>query len=65
MAIKQRFHIVSILKNENVRLMDGRFSDGFVDIDKLNKLIKDGVAEIYDNQGVEFVRLAPIIEWRE
>ena len=51
--------VINILKQEDIRLMDGRFRDGFVDLNVLNKLIEEGKAEIYDNQGIKFVRLTP------
>jgi hypothetical protein len=48
--------LLEILKKESIRLVDGRYSNGFADLDDLNKLIELGQAEVYDN-GMEFVRL--------
>jgi hypothetical protein len=49
-------NILEILKREPIRFIDGRYSDGFVKGADLNKLIELGWAEIYDNNGTEFVR---------
>ena len=59
MSIKLRENIIRILEQENIRLVDGRFSSGFVDLNELNNLTKNGIAEIYNNQGINFVRLSP------
>lgn len=52
--------VIQILKTEDVRLVDGRYSSGFVDEKELQKLILEGKAEIYQNQGMSFVRLAAV-----
>jgi len=49
--------IKDILRREPIRLMDGRYSTGFVSVAELNSLVNEGTAEVYDNQGVDFVRL--------
>ena len=48
--------ILEILKSEPIRLADGRWSQGYVDEKELRRLIDTGVAEVYDNQGMTFVR---------
>jgi hypothetical protein len=49
--------LIRVLKQEDVRMIDGRWSNGFVDIDALSALIDQGRAEVYYNQGFIFVRL--------
>ena len=48
--------ILDILDREPIRLMDGRYSTGFVDLDRLRKVIESGYAEVYTENGVRFVR---------
>ena len=49
--------ILKILENEPIRLVDGRYSDGFASTDDLNKLIKlGGYVEVYEKGGMKFVR---------
>lgn len=49
--------ILKILEEEPIRLVDGRYSDGFADTDNLNKLIKlGGYVEVYEKGGMKFVR---------
>ena len=48
--------ILEILKKESIRLLDGRYSKGFVDLDELKELISEGKAEVYENQEMKFVR---------
>lgn len=50
--------ILEVLKTESIRLMDGRFSDGFVDTDELKLLINLGHAKKFKRQGLDFVKLA-------
>jgi hypothetical protein len=50
-------NVFEILKKESIRLIDGRYSKGFVNEADLKKLIISGQAEIYDNGGMNFVRL--------
>jgi len=49
-------NIHEILERESIRLLDGRWSGGFVDEVELQQLIDNGKAEVYDNQGVKFVQ---------
>lgn len=51
-------NILEILKNEDIRMVDGRYSDGFVDTDELRKLVDSGEAETYCKSEFNFVRLA-------
>ncbi len=49
--------ILAILDRESIRLMDGRYSTGFANMEDLQKLIDmGGYVEVYENQGVKFVR---------
>lgn len=49
--------ILAILDRESIRLIDGRYSTGFANMEDLQKLIDmGGYVEVYDNQGMEFVR---------
>ena len=48
---------LKILKSEDIRYIDGRYRDGFVDQADLDAVIEAGLAEIYDNGGMRFVRL--------
>jgi hypothetical protein len=49
--------ILEILDTESIRLIDGRYSDGFVDLDDLKKLIDmGGYVVLYNIGGVTFVR---------
>lgn len=49
--------LLKILEKEHIRLMDGRYSDGFVDLDELRELISEDFVEVYEKQGMEFVRI--------
>ena len=49
--------IIDILKKEDIRAIDGRYSDGFVDIDDLLYLVSKGKAESYTEKGFTFIRL--------
>lgn len=55
MSISQ--NILEILKTEPIRMIDGRYSTGFVDTDVLAGFITAGQIEIYKIQGMQFVRL--------
>ena len=49
--------ILAILDREHIRLIDGRYSTGFANMKDLQKLIDmGGYVEVYDNQGIKFVR---------
>lgn len=50
-------NILKILEKENIRWIDGRYSNGFVDLNELPILLLEGSAEVYEDQGVKFVRL--------
>jgi hypothetical protein len=50
-------HILEILKREDIRMVDGRHSDGFVDTGELRKLVDSGDAETYCKSEFNFVRL--------
>jgi hypothetical protein len=50
--------VLDILGKGPIRLIDGRYSEGFVDLDDLNKLIEIGVAEVYEIDEMKFVRWA-------
>lgn len=59
MATKNEEYIISLLQSGNIiRRIDGRCNDGFVDKDILEKLVRDGVAEVFVNQGFNFVRIS-------
>ena len=47
---------ISIISFESVRLADGRYSGGFIDIDILHELVMDGDAEIFREGGMQFIR---------
>lgn len=47
--------IIKILEREPIRLLDGRYSDGFVDIDELKRLIQEKRVTTYENKGITFV----------
>lgn len=49
--------ILKVLDRESIRIIDGRYSTGFVNMKDLQKLIDmGGYVEVYENQGVKFVR---------
>lgn len=49
--------ILAVLDRESIRLIDGRYSTGFANMKDLQKLIDmGGYVEVYDNQGMKFVR---------
>lgn len=50
-------NILKILENEPIRWIDGRYSNGFVDLNELPILLLEGSAEVYEDQGMKFVRL--------
>jgi len=52
-----RENILKILEKESIRLIDGRYATGFVDLDDLNELIQEGEVEVYKVYGVRFARL--------
>jgi hypothetical protein len=39
-----------------IRLMDGRWSDGYVHMETLKKLIEEKRVEVFTNKGVKMVR---------
>ena len=48
--------ILAILDREPIRLIDGRYSDGFVKTKDLLKLINmGGYVEVYEASGIKFV----------
>jgi hypothetical protein len=49
--------ILEILKHEDIRVVDGRYSDGFVDDNELKKLISSGKVETYCVSEFKFARL--------
>ena len=49
--------IMHVLCAEPIRRIDGRYTDGFVDIDALEALITRGEVETYNVKGWDFVRL--------
>ena len=49
--------LLEVLDRESIRLIDGRYSTGFANMEDLHKLIEmGGYVEVYENQGVKFVR---------
>ena len=55
--IRMKVTVLEILRRGNyIRLMDGRYDSGFVALDVLQAVIKDGDAETFDNHGVQLVR---------
>lgn len=50
-------NILKILEKEPIRWIDGRYSNGFVGLNELPILLLEGSAEVYENQGMKFVRL--------
>lgn len=51
--------ITDILESEPIRLIDGRWSDGFADTKALQMVIDSGYAEVYEIAGGwKFVRKA-------
>jgi len=49
--------ILQVLDKEPIRLIDGRYSEGFADTDDLQKLIDmGGYVEVYEDDGLKFVR---------
>ena len=57
MKKKQVEYVLDILQKENIRLVDGRYSGGFIDTEVLHYLIRTGEAETYMNEIITFVRL--------
>jgi len=52
-------YIMDILKHEDIRLVDGRYSGGFVDDVELELLVQRELVEVYrkDDDSPAFVRL--------
>ena len=57
--MNERIRILQILAVEPIRRFDGRYSDGFVNLNALNALIAEGlaVAKQHEIGGMEFVFL--------
>lgn len=55
--MNMRHTIEEILKRGNyIRMMDGRYTDGFVNLEVLQIIINEGGAEVFENQGVKMAR---------
>ena len=53
---QQRF-ILNLLRGGNlIRLVDGRYTDGFVDTDALKALIDAGLVTVTEIKGMRFVK---------
>jgi len=48
---------LAVLERENIRKMDGRYSNGFWFTGECDQLVADGVARIMTVKGVEFYAL--------
>ncbi len=56
-TMNMRHTIEEILKRGNyIRMMDGRYTDGFVNLEVLQIIINEGGAEVFENQGVKMAR---------
>lgn len=55
----EKFILTILKRGDSIRRIDGRWQCDFVDIDTLEQLIKDGRAEVYQLQGMDFVRQSP------
>lgn len=55
---EERKRIMRLLRDgHNIRVIDGRYTDGFVDQAALDELMKAGKVEKFKVQGFSFVRL--------
>ena len=56
-VMRMRVTIEGILTRGNyIRMIDGRYTDGFVDLEVLRAIIKEGGAELFNNHGVKMAR---------
>ena len=56
-VMRMRSTIENILARGNyIRMIDGRYTDGFFDLEILKTLIKEGKAELFNNHGVKMAR---------
>lgn len=56
-VMRMRVTIECILARGNyIRMIDGRYTDGFVDLEVLRAIIKEGGAELFNNHGVKMAR---------
>ena len=56
-VMRMRVTIEGILARGNyIRMIDGRYTDGFVDLEVLRAIIKEGGAELFNNHGVKMAR---------
>jgi hypothetical protein len=53
---ESKSYVLKLLNTEPIRYCDGRYSTGFKDVGMLTEMISDGTAEVFDNNGVRFVR---------
>ena len=49
--------LISLLMTEDIRVADGRFSEGFIDTGDLDILVAKGKVKIKKYQGVKFYTL--------
>ena len=49
--------LLAVLERENIRKVDGRYSNGFWFTGECDQLVADGVARIMTVKGVEFYAL--------
>ena len=57
MNTEQKIIMQILERGDSIRRLDGRNNNSFVDMDALEELIKEGRAEVYKLQGIDFVRL--------
>ncbi len=56
-VMRMRVTIEGILARGNhIRMIDGRYTDGFVDLEVLRAIIKEGGAELFNNHSVKMAR---------
>ena len=57
--LDHKTHIMRLVNAGHIiRVMDGRCDDGFVGINALNELIKEGILEVFRDGTMDFARLA-------
>jgi hypothetical protein len=65
-TMRMRSTIEGILSRGNyIRMIDGRYADGFVDLKVLRAIIKDGGAELFNHHGVKTARRSTKVKSRK
>ncbi len=59
-TVDDKEHIMEVLRNEDIRVIDGRYGRGFVDLETLQSMIRDGAINTFTTEtGFTFATLRP------